>query len=142
MSTHQIVDLLGGAGVLGKVRNPIEMARLVRQGLPWAAFEALVTALAISQAELAATLHIRSRTLSRRKDSGKLEAMESDRLFRLARVFAHAVEVLEATERARDWLESENRALGGQTPFELLDTDAGAREVDDVLGRIEHGIFG
>lgn len=142
MSTRQIVDLLGGAQVIGEIGSPIEMARVVRRGLPWAAFEALVTALAISQAELAATLHIRSRTLSRRKDSGKLEAMESDRLFRLARVFVHAVEVLEAADRARDWLESENRALGGLRPLDLLDTDAGAREVDDVLGRIEHGIFG
>ena len=142
MSTHQIVDLLGGARVVGEVRDPIEMARAVRRGLPWAAFEALLAALAISQAELAATLHIRSRTLSRRKDSGRLEAMESDRLCRLARVFAHAVEVFEAGERARDWLASENRALGGQRPLALLDTDAGAREVDDVLGRIEHGIFG
>ncbi len=142
MSTSQIVHLLGGSRILGEVRDPIEMVHAVRRGLPWAAFEALVAALAISQAELAATLHIRARTLSRRKDAGKLEAMESDRLFRLARVFAHAVEVFEATERARDWLESENRALGGQRPLALLDTDAGAREVDDVLGRIEHGIFG
>ncbi len=142
MSTHQIVDLLGGARVVGEVRDPIEMARAVRRGLPWAAFEALLAALAISQAELAGTLHIRSRTLSRRKDSGRLEAMESDRLFRLARIFAHAVEVFEAGERARDWLASENRALGGRRPLALLDTDAGAREGDDVLGRIEHGIFG
>ncbi len=142
MSTQQIADLLGGARVVGEVRDPIEMALAVRRGLPWAAFEALLAALAISQAELAATLHIRSRTLSRRKDAGRLEAMESDRLFRLARVFAHALEVFEVSERARDWLETENRALGGQRPLELLDTDAGAREVDDVLGRIEHGIFG
>ena len=142
MSTNQIVHLLGGSRILGEVRDPIEMAQMVRRGLPWAAFEALVAALAISQAELAATLHIRARTLSRRKDAGRLEAMESDRLFRLARVFAHAVEVFEARQRARDWLETENRALGGQRPLELLDTDAGAREVDEVLGRIEHGIFG
>ena len=142
MSTRQIVDLLGGSQVIGEIGSPIEMARVVRRGLPWAAFEALVTALAISQAELAATLHIRSRTLSRRKDAGRLEAMESDRLFRLARVFVHAVDVFEAVDRARDWLETENRALGGLRPLDLLDTDAGAREVDDVIGRIEHGIFG
>jgi len=142
MSTHHIIDLLGGSQVIGEVHGPIEMARRVRHGLPWAAFEALVAALAISQAELAATLHIRARTLSRRKDAGKLEAMESDRLFRLARVFSHALEVFETPERARDWLESDNRALSGDKPLELLDTDAGAREVDEVLGRIEHGIFG
>ena len=142
MHSRQIVDLLGGSQLIGKVRSPIEMARVVRRGLPWAAFEALMAALAISQADLATTLHIHSRTLSRRKDSGRLEAMESDRVFRLARVFVHALDVFEATDRARDWLESENRALGGLRPLDLLDTDAGAREVDDVLGRIEHGIFG
>ncbi len=61
--------------------------------------------------------------------------MESDRVFRLARVLAHAVEVFESVERARDWLETENRALDGQRPLAFLDTDVGAREVDDVLGR-------
>ena len=142
MPTNKIADLLGGTGVIGDVRNPIEMARAVRQGLPWAAFEAIVAFLAISQAELAATLHIHARTLSRRREAGRLEAMESDRLFRLARVVAHALSVFEATEQTRDWLESPNRSLGGLRPLDLLDTDAGAREVDDALGRIEHGIFG
>ncbi len=142
MSTAAIIDLLGGTRVTGKLRGPIQVAQAVRRGLPWAAFEALVSALAVSQAELAAMLHIRARTLSRRKASGRLEAMESDRIFRLARVLAHAVEVFESVERARDWLETENRALDGLQPLAFLDTDAGAREVDDVLGRIEHGIFG
>ena len=82
------------------------------------------------------------RTLSRRKDAGQPEAMESDRLVRLERVFAHAVEVFETTERARDWLETPNRALGDHRPLELLETDAGAREVYEALGRVDHGIFG
>ncbi len=142
MSTTAIAALLGGPRIVGELRSPIEMAQAVRRGLPWAAFEALVSALAMSKADLATMLHIRSRTLSRRKAAGRLEAMESDRIFRLARVLAHAVEVFESVERARDWLESENRSLGGERPLRLLDTDVGAREVDDVLGRIEHGIFG
>ncbi|HEX9730943.1 MAG TPA: antitoxin Xre/MbcA/ParS toxin-binding domain-containing protein [Thermoanaerobaculia bacterium] len=136
-----ILDLLGRPRIAGQAPNPIAMALAVRRGLPWRTFEALVSALAITQAELAAKLHIHSRTLARRKAAGRLEAMESDRAFRLARILAHAVEVFESIERARDWLKSENRALDGQPPFELLDTDAGAQEVDDVLGRIEHGIF-
>lgn len=141
MSTVTIQDLLGRPPVFERSGSPIAIARAVRRGLPWGAFEALVSALAISQAELAAKLHIHSRTLARRKAAGRLEAMESDRVFRLARVLAHAVDVFESIERARDWLKTENRALDGQTPLELLDTDAGAHEVDDVLGRIEHGIF-
>lgn len=54
--------------------------------------------------------------------------MELDRLFLLARVVAHAIEVFETSELARDWLETENRALGGQKPRALLNTDAGARD--------------
>ena len=142
MSRATAIDLLGGPQVVGDARGPIEVARAVRLGLPWAAFEALVAALAVSQTELAAMLHIKSRTLNRRKASGRLEAMESDRVYRLARVVAHAVEVFESAERARDWLATNNRALGSQPPLTLLDTDVGVREVDDVLGRIEHGIFG
>lgn len=141
MLTTQITRLLGGPKVVGEMLSPFEIARAVRVGLPWAAFEAMEAALSIPARQLAAMLHIPPRTLSRRKDAGRLEAMESDRLCRLARVVAHAVDVFESQERARDWLETENRALGGQRPLELLDTDAGAREVDDVLGRIEHGIF-
>ena len=142
MSTTQIVHLLGGPQVVGEMTSVTEMARAIRSGLPWAAFESLGRALAVSQSHLAGLLHIRPRTLSRRKDVGRLGLMESDRLFRLARIFAHAVAVFESEEKARDWLETENRALGGEKPFELLDTDIGAQEVDDVLGRIEYGIFG
>jgi putative toxin-antitoxin system antitoxin component (TIGR02293 family) len=44
-------------------------------------------------------------------------------------------------ERAREWFKAPNRALGNTTPFEYADTEPGAREVEDVLGRIEHGVF-
>ncbi|MCP4659683.1 MAG: DUF2384 domain-containing protein [bacterium] len=142
MSTNAIVNLLGGPRVIGDVGSLIEMAQAVRRGLPWAALESMGSALSMSLADLAVVLHIRSRTLSRRKAAGRLEAMESDRLFRLARIFVHAVEVFESEERARDWLDTDNRALGGRKPRQLLDTDVGAQEVDGVLGRIEHGIFG
>jgi len=141
MSTTQVIQVLGGNAVVGEVRGPIEMVAAIRRGLPWAAIEAVGSALALSLSELSEVLHITPRTLSRRKRTGRLEVTESDRLFRLARVFAHAVEVFETRERARDWLESENRALGGQKPLELLDTEAGAQEVEEALGRIEHGIF-
>jgi putative toxin-antitoxin system antitoxin component (TIGR02293 family) len=49
--------------------------------------------------------------------------------------------VLGSTDKAARWLHTENRALGGQTPLALLDTDLGTRQVEEVLGRIEHGVF-
>lgn len=63
---------------------------------------------------------------------------ESDRL---GRVLAHAERVLGTRDKASEWLRRPNRALGGATPLALLDTNSGAAQVDDVLGRLEHGVF-
>ena len=67
--------------------------------------------------------------------------MDSDRLSRLARILAETIDVLGSEEKASQWLEAPNRALGGQTPLTLLDTDLGTQQVEEVLGRIQHGIF-
>ena len=53
---------------------------------------------------------------------------------------AQAVSVFGAEDKATTWLQRPNRALNGERPIQLLDTDLGARQVEDVLGRIEHGI--
>ncbi len=44
-------------------------------------------------------------------------------------------------QHARKWLQEPNRALKGEAPITLLDTDAGARLVEDALVRISDGIF-
>jgi putative toxin-antitoxin system antitoxin component (TIGR02293 family) len=81
-----------------------------------------------------------ARTLARRRQSRKLDADESDRLYRMARVAAHAFSVFGAEDKAAAWLRRPNRALNGELPFHLLDTDVGARPIEDLLGRIEHGV--
>ncbi|MGR3468356.1 MAG: type II RES/Xre toxin-antitoxin system antitoxin [Shimia sp.] len=82
------------------------------------------------------------RTLARRrkaKEALKLE--EADTLVRLLRIRAHALAVFEDEAVARDWLTLPNPALGDASPMEIAETDIGAREVEGVLGRIEHGVF-
>lgn len=91
--------------------------------------------------EVSSALDLPPRTLARRKVERRLRPAESDRLFRLARVAAQAVEVLGNQEKASRWLHTANRALGGEPPLALLDTDVGSRQVEDVLGRIEYGIY-
>jgi putative toxin-antitoxin system antitoxin component (TIGR02293 family) len=60
---------------------------------------------------------------------------------RLVRVAVRAEIVLGDRQTALDWLESPNRALEGQTPLALLDTDLGAEEVLQVLGRLKEGVY-
>ena len=139
--TAEVVEVLGGARVLGAARTAIEMAERVRAGFPFEAFEAMVEALSVSQATLAKVLMIQPRTLTRRKKAGHFAAEESDRLYRVARVLAHAISVLGDGDRAAAWMLRRNRALGGQAPLAMLDTDAGVQEIHDALGRLEYGIF-
>ena len=118
-----------------------EAVRLVREGLPAGRFEALRAFLDISTAELSEVVGITSSTLSRRRKRGFFDKDESERLLRLARISLRAVDVMESAENARQWLTESARALGGEAPLHFADTEPGAREVERLLGRIEHGVF-
>ncbi len=89
--------------------------------------------------ELAASLDLSARSLQRRRREGRLARYESDRLYRLARIVAMANHYLGEDQRALRWLRHPNRALGGSTPLQLIDTEPGARSVENVLGRIAYG---
>lgn len=134
--------LLGGRRVLQvKPRSPLDWVAIIRHGIPAAAFESLLQVISISQADLAAALGIPERTLARRKREGLFNSEESAKLVRLARVIERAEGVFENLDAAIDWLKSPNAALKRITPLSLLDTDIGAENVMDTLGRIEHGVF-
>jgi putative toxin-antitoxin system antitoxin component (TIGR02293 family) len=82
------------------------------------------------------------RTLAhRREKEQRLSPEESDRLARVVRILARSEQALGSTEHASSWLRKSNRALAGKRPLELLGSDAGARAVEKVLGRVEHGVF-
>jgi putative toxin-antitoxin system antitoxin component (TIGR02293 family) len=144
METGAIAEVLGGKKVLGKVvKRPEDLAQLIRKGLPARSVTALAEKLDLRNTVLSRKLGIPQRTLTRRLSLGsRLTAAESDRTVRLARVFASAVDMLGDEERAVEWLRTPNRALGGDTPLDQLDTDLGARLVEDILGRIAYGVYG
>jgi len=137
-----VAGLLGGKGVLkGCPRSSLDWVAIVREGLPARVLDALAKNLELTRSELAGALGIAERTLARRRKEGVFTAEESAKLLRLARVAWRAVDVFENNELALDWLKRPNRALDGARPLDLLDTDIGAENVLDVLGRIEHGVF-
>jgi putative toxin-antitoxin system antitoxin component (TIGR02293 family) len=138
-----IAEVLGGRRVLGKVvKKPDDLAELVRKGLPASSVKVLAERLDVGNMVLSQKLGIPQRTLTRRLSQGsRLTAAESDRTVRLARVYASAVEMIGDEEKAVEWLRTPNRALGGERPLDLLDTDVGAREVEDILGRIAYGVY-
>ena len=70
-----------------------------------------------------------------------LPAAASDRLLRTLRVLTHAGAVFDGKADARAWMSSPNAALGGASPLALLDTAEGVRLVDEVLTRLEFGVY-
>lgn len=141
--TEEIVKVLGGPGVLRqRVKTISDLDRLVQHGLPYRALERVMETFRLGVVEVQKVLLVPPRTLARRKESARMRAVESDRVIRLARVGARAVRVLGTEEQAATWLHRSNKALGDQPPLELLRTDLGAKQVEDVLGRIEHGVIG
>ena len=128
--------------LVGGVESRRDALHAIEQGLSFADFEELAVLLDISHAVLGEIVFISHRTLSRRKKAKEFfKADESDRILRVARLFDRSVAVLGSQEEARGWLKEPQRLLGGQTPLEFMSTEVGAREVEDLLGRIEYGVF-
>lgn len=140
-ATAEIVEVLSGRGEPRRVRSSEELNAWIREGLPFASLEAVMERFGLKREEISWALDLPPRTLARRRQEQRLRPAESDRLFRLVRIASQATEVLGNEERASRWLHTENRALGGQTPLALLDTDLGTLQVEEVLGRIEHGVY-
>lgn len=141
---HAVVSNLDVLKILGAThlaKKKIELHTAVRKGLPFSSFEALLKAADVTQKQLAFVLGIPDRTLARRKTDRQLTAVESDRLYRVAKVIAHATSVLGSLAKARTWFARPNRALGGELPLTLLDTDIGVCQVGDALAHIDYGIY-
>ena len=125
-----------------KLFDDARMAMAVGRGLSIGSFFALRELLEISQEKLAKAIDVPMRTLHRRQARReRLKRDESERLLRFMRIEARARQIFGRAERVREWMFSDNVALGGCSPFAFAETEPGAREVEKVLGRIEHGVF-
>ena len=122
--------------------RPGALVDRIEDGLSWAAFERLRGHLDLPQAELARLVRIAPSTLARRRAAGRLRADESDRLVRLSRLFADAVDLFDGdVAEARAWAATPREALGGRSPLDSSSTDVGSREVEALIDRLRHGVF-
>lgn len=132
------------ASLIGiKARDTSALIESVQRGLPVAALATLGKTTGLTSEQVRDGIGMSERTLARRrKKADKLSSEESDRVVRISRVFALAIELFEGdTEAARRWFLASNRALNGETPLQFVKTEIGAREVENLIGRLEHGVF-
>ena len=76
-----------------------------------------------------------------RKPDYKLDTLQSSIIIEMFKVINHAYEVFEDEDKAQAWLSRPNKALFGHIPAELLASATGLIMVEDVLTRIEEGVY-
>lgn len=120
----------------------LQLIESIEQGFSYATFEQIVKEYSFAVQDLANAVGISQRTLMRRKIEKKLSRFESDRLVSVSRMLAQATELFEKDkEKTLRWLNAPNRALGGRTPLQMAQTETGLREVENLIGRLENGVF-
>ena len=124
-----------------KSKNIDDLILKVKEGLPIGSFEKLRKRLDVSDNFLSQIVNIPKRTLTRRKQQGRLNTQESEKVLRIARLYDKALEVFEDEQAAETWLKAPARGLGEAIPLIYAKTELGAQEVEKLLVRIEHGIF-
>lgn len=131
---------LGGEAVLGRpLQSNADLLMAIRDGFPPKVVERLMESAGLTLKELAESLDLSVRSLQRRRVAGRLAPFESDRVYRLARILALGEYFLGDHDKAVRWMKRPNRALGGIAPLSTMDTELGARTVENILGRIAFG---
>lgn len=118
-------------------QTPVE---IVERGLPYNAVERLIKTLDLTIEEFCRIIPVSRRTLARFRDR-QLDAHLSDHIMMVGKVYERAVEVMESPENALIWFKTPNYAFRFKRPLDYLSSFAGAQEVLDELGRLQHGVF-
>ena len=125
-----------------KATNTVQLVQAIGLGFSYATLERVRKETGLPMERLAGSIGVSPRTLTRRKKEKKLSASESDRLVTLTRLLTQAVELFEGQKTpALHWFMKPNRALGNLSPLDLAATETGAREVENLIGRLENGVF-
>jgi putative toxin-antitoxin system antitoxin component (TIGR02293 family) len=122
--------------------HPADLLAAMQKGLPYRAFERFRRNTSLSFERVCVLIGIPRRTMTRRKREGRFLPEESDRLLRASRLFGRTLELFEGDrDAATEWLTAAQPALGGSVPLDLAMSEVGSREVERLVGRLEHGVF-
>ncbi|MBV9033783.1 MAG: DUF2384 domain-containing protein [Acidobacteriaceae bacterium] len=122
------------------VRTELELAQAVRRRLPTEVITAFLTH-GLTKDEFHEIV-IPLRTFKHRRTRVEsLSIDESDKALRAARVLARAEGVFSNREKALSWMRKPKKRFGGETPMQMLQTEAGARLIEQMLIQIDEGMF-
>ncbi len=135
------MDVENVLGLKEKIENPLDLIDLGAKGVSKSQIGRLSEAMCLSMATIANLLVVSVRTIQRQPEEKAFDKNVSERAIKLAQLTAHGVNVFGAKEEFCTWLQTPVVALGDKTPMSILNSTMGVELVDDIIGRIEHGVF-
>jgi len=138
-----LIGLLGGEGCVSRpIESEFDLILLSNEGITKQSLETLINYLGISKKAFSENILDASvKTLERKKSTDKLGKHTSSLAIEIAKVVEHAMDVFENEEKVKGWLNSPVRALNYAKPIDLFYLPTGLKMVDNILGRIEHGVY-
>ncbi|HEV3222119.1 MAG TPA: antitoxin Xre/MbcA/ParS toxin-binding domain-containing protein [Puia sp.] len=131
-----------GARTSNSVATEFDIIKLGTTGITKNAINTLASFIGISRKYITENIFdVSVKTLERKDNKTKLDKKTSSHAVEIARILQHGYEVFRDEEKVKHWLNKENRALNNLKPVELFDTLSGLSMVNDVLGRIEEGVY-
>jgi len=139
----EFLKFLGGKALVERpIHSEFDIISLTNEGITKQSLEALIGYLGISKKAFSENILDTSvKTIERKKSTDKLSKHITSVAIEIAQVVEHAMEVFENEEKVKGWFNSPIRALNYQKPIELLSSPTGLRMVNDILGRIEYGVY-
>ena len=130
------------AEVMGLPSEGAELLVVLGNGLSYKVFGGVAERYAVDKVVLSRAIGIAPATLARRARARKFTPQESDRIYQVARVYQRAVDLFEGdVEKANAWMLRANPALGGEAPNAVLHLATGSRLVENLIGKLEHGVI-
>ncbi len=121
--------------------TPLQLIEHSRRGLVSTEADRVARLLGISDKEMAPLLNQSIATFHRQAKAARLDAATSERLLVLGRLAQYGAKVFQDQGKFTRWLRRPLRLLGDRSPLALMDSSTGVQLVEDVLGRIEYGVF-
>ncbi|MDQ6815759.1 MAG: DUF2384 domain-containing protein [Bacteroidota bacterium] len=118
-----------------------EKIDIIREGISKKDLEHLKEKTELDYNQLSKVLSVARATLINKKGSAKFDMVLSERIVGVADIYSYGYEVFEDENRFNEWIFRSNQALGGQSPYDLLDNQYGREEVKSLIGRIDYGVY-
>lgn len=129
------------SGFLSQV-NEMPVVYYARKSMGYDKFTKIADMIPLEMEDWSDNLHISERTMQRYKKENKSFApIYAERILEITQLYHIGAAIFGNEDLFNQWMNSNNLAIGGEKPKDLLNSISGINLLKDELGRIQHGIF-